>query len=130
MRIAVAGGGYLATKLARSRSRSKHELVCVVQDARRIRASCNPLLRWWQDSSLPKREVAGLAFRRRIPIVYIDKMTEQELLPLGLLCPDLLLVGGFSIILKRPLLELPRIGCVNCHSSLLPNTEVRIRSPR
>jgi methionyl-tRNA formyltransferase len=47
-------------------------------------------------------------------------MTEDELAPLRKIEPDLLLVGGFSIILKPSLLELPRTGCVNCHSSLLP----------
>ncbi|MFO7974653.1 MAG: methionyl-tRNA formyltransferase [Candidatus Hydrogenedentota bacterium] len=47
-------------------------------------------------------------------------MNEKELAPICHLEPDLILVGGFSIILKKPLLELPTIGCVNCHSSLLP----------
>jgi methionyl-tRNA formyltransferase len=47
-------------------------------------------------------------------------MTEDELEPLLRVAPDLLLVGGFSIILKEPLLSLPKVGCLNTHSSLLP----------
>ncbi len=120
MRIAVAGGGTLATRLAEAVLLSGHELVCVVQDGRRLRGMMQIFGPLVAGLFFAKREVAGLAFRRRIPLVFIDKMTEEELLPLRLLAPDLLLVGGFSIILKRPLLDLPRIGCVNCHSSLLP----------
>ena len=33
---------------------------------------------------------------------------------------DFLVVFAFGQILKRPLLELPRCGCVNVHASLLP----------
>jgi methionyl-tRNA formyltransferase len=62
----------------------------------------------------------GIAARRKIPVVYIDKMNEDELAPLREINPDLILVGGFSVILKKPIIELPKIGCLNVHSALLP----------
>ena len=34
--------------------------------------------------------------------------------------PDVVAVVAFGQILKKPLLELPLLGCVNCHFSLLP----------
>ncbi len=34
--------------------------------------------------------------------------------------PEVIAVVAFGQILKAPLLELPRFGCVNCHFSLLP----------
>ena len=34
--------------------------------------------------------------------------------------PDVVAVVAFGQFLRRPLLELPRFGCVNCHFSLLP----------
>lgn len=34
--------------------------------------------------------------------------------------PDVIAVVAFGQILKKPLLDLPRFGCVNCHFSLLP----------
>ena len=34
--------------------------------------------------------------------------------------PDVVVVVSFGQILRRPLLELPLFGCVNCHFSLLP----------
>lgn len=41
------------------------------------------------------------------------------------LAPDLIIVGGFSQILRGPLLAIPRLGSVNVHPSLLP----RYRGP-
>jgi len=35
-------------------------------------------------------------------------------------CPDVVAVVAYGQILRKPLLELPRFGCVNCHFSLLP----------
>jgi methionyl-tRNA formyltransferase len=37
-----------------------------------------------------------------------------------LLGVDLIVVAGFSRILKRPLIGAPRLGCINVHLSLLP----------
>lgn len=37
------------------------------------------------------------------------------------LCPDLIVVAAFGLILGRWILELPAAGCVNLHASLLPN---------
>ena len=36
------------------------------------------------------------------------------------LAPDLIVVAAFGQILPRELLEIPRLGCVNIHASLLP----------
>ncbi len=41
-------------------------------------------------------------------------------LRLKALSPDFLVVVSYGQLLKRPLLELPRLGCVNVHASLLP----------
>lgn len=62
----------------------------------------------------------GVAAKYRIPIIWLDRLAESELDELRAVRADVLLVAGFSIILKRKVLDVPRIGCVNCHSSLLP----------
>lgn len=120
MRVALAGSGYMATRFAHAILRSGHELCAVIQDGRQARG-----LRRWLYPAISrvvagKRSVSGIAKRKGIPIVYIDKMNERELAPLEAIKPDLILVGGFSIILKAPIIRLPRIGCLNCHSALLP----------
>ncbi len=120
MRIAVAGSGRLAVSLIRPLAESSHELVAVVQNGRETKG----LLR---RRAMPAclsvvgggSSATGFAVRNQLPIVWIDKMLD-DIDPLRKLEPDILLVGGFNIILKRPLLDLPRIGCVNTHSSLLP----------
>ena len=120
MRIAIAGDGRLAINLMEPLLASRHHVVALVQNGRRA-GSFQRRLREAAGRLLgPLAGVIGLALRNGIPLIWIDRMTDDELAPLRAISPDVLLVGGFSIILKKPILEAPRIGCVNTHSSLLP----------
>lgn len=120
MRIAIAGSGRLAACLMRSLLDSSHEVVALVQNGRLSRGLKRSLTASAAYAFGPQTSVLALAARNDVTVVWIDRMDDADLAPLRLLEPDVLLVGGFSIILKRPLLDLPRLGCVNCHSSLLP----------
>lgn len=120
LRIAIAGGGRLGINLLEPLLKSRHKIVAVVQDGRRVRGINRTLQPWLSRFIRDPHSVPGRAKRLGLPIIWIDKMTENELAPLRKLDVDLLLVGGFGIILKKTILELPRLGCVNCHSSLLP----------
>ena len=120
MRIALVGSGTLSVKMLLPLLDSKHEVVAVIVDGRATKG-----LRRWLDPRLARWfrgefSLGGQAQKYEIPIYYIDKMTEEEVAPLKKLKLDLILVGGFSIILKKPLLDIPRLGCINTHSSLLP----------
>ena len=120
MRIAIAGSGLLGTSLLTPLLNSSHEVVAILQDGRQTRGFRRvwiPALARWLGG---RNSMTALARRNRLPIFWIDRMTEEELAPLRALKPDLILVGGFSIIFKTPLLDLPTHGCVNTHSSLLP----------
>jgi methionyl-tRNA formyltransferase len=46
--------------------------------------------------------------------------SEESLATIRSWKPDVIAVVAFGQILKKPLLELPPFGCVNCHFSLLP----------
>ena len=120
MRIAIVGEGHLAMGLMGPLLGSGHEVVALVQNGRASKGLRRSFLRAAGRIAGPFAGITGLALRRGIHVVWIDRMTEDELAPLRAQAPDVLLVGGFSIILKKPILELPRIGCVNVHSSLLP----------
>jgi methionyl-tRNA formyltransferase len=120
MRIVLAGSGYMATRFARSILNSPHELCAVIQDGRQTRGIKRWLIPAITNIFSGERSVSGIAKRKGLPIFYIDKMNDTELAPLKALEPDLILVGGFSIILKAPIIRIPRIGCLNCHSALLP----------
>lgn len=120
MRIAVAGNGPLAVRLMQALIESGHEVVGAIQNGRKTRGVKRKLTTMAGASLAAESTVVGLAVRHRVPVVWIDRMDEEELAPMRDLKPDLLLVGGFDIILKKPILALPRLGCVNVHSSLLP----------
>lgn len=119
MRIAVAGSGLLAAGMLRALAGSRHMIVAVVQNGRREKGIRRRLIPAYLSVVGGASSATGFAFRRGIPVIWIDRLAE-DLEPLRALEPDVLLVGGFDIILKRQVLELPRIGCVNAHSSLLP----------
>jgi len=120
MRIALAGSGRLGVGILRALSGTRHEIVAIVQDGRTT-------TRFWR-FVIPvmgrifggQNSITGAARRKKIPIVWLDKMDEKELGALRVLDIDILLVGGFSIILKQPILDVPKVACVNTHSSLLP----------
>ena len=120
MRIGIVGSGTLSVKMLLPLLDSKHEVAAVILDGRQTRG-----FRRWLDPRLARWfrgefSLGGQARKYEIPIFYIDKMTGEEVAPLEKLRLDLILVGGFSIILKKPLLAIPRLGCINTHSSLLP----------
>lgn len=120
MRIAIAASGRLGATVARPLLASTHKVVAVVQDGRQSKGVWRFLAHLGAAFFGGANNMLALARRNRLPIIYIDKMTDEELAPLRKLDIDVLLVCGFAIILKKPLLELPHIGCVNMHSSLLP----------
>lgn len=51
------------------------------------------------------------------PINFKDEVAINELANLK---PDLLIVIAYGLILPRAVLDIPRLGCVNVHASLLP----------
>lgn len=120
MRIAVAASGKLGTSVLRPLLESSHQVVAVLQDGRQVRGHRRCTSRWLARLLGGRDNFLKLAARHRLPVHYIDKMDEAELAPLRSLEIDVLLVSGFAIILKPALIGLPRIGCVNMHSSLLP----------
>lgn len=121
MRIAVAGTGKLGSSVLVPLLESSHEVVAVVQDGRKTKGLRRWLDPWLLRFTSASMSFSGVAKRAGLPIIYIDKMTEEELAPLRALDIDLLIVSGFAIILKEPLINLPNVGAINCHSSLLPN---------
>lgn len=45
---------------------------------------------------------------------------EAEQAALRRLAPDLLVVVAYGLLLPQPVLDIPRLGCINVHASLLP----------
>ncbi len=112
MRIVFMGTPEFALPALDALARSGHELVCVYTrpDARSGRGSA---LR----PSPVKARAAELGLEVRCPDSLRD---EGELDALRALAPDLVAVAAYGLILPREVLEIPRLGCVNIHGSLLP----------
>lgn len=61
------------------------------------------------------------ALDRQIPVYQpLNFKHEDDVAALAQLKPDLMVVIAYGLILPRSVLEIPRLGCINVHASLLP----------
>jgi methionyl-tRNA formyltransferase len=66
----------------------------------------------------PVKQLAGTA---GLPVLQPERARDEKfLVELRALAPDLIVVAAFGQILPKGILELPRFGCLNVHTSLLP----------
>ncbi|MFD2171449.1 methionyl-tRNA formyltransferase [Tumebacillus lipolyticus] len=67
----------------------------------------------------PPVKVAAL--RHNLPVLQPEKVrTEESLQALRAYDADLLITAAYGQILPKALLDMPRLGCINVHASLLP----------
>lgn len=65
--------------------------------------------------------VKQLALAHRIEVDQPERLrTEEQRARLAACTPDVLVVAAYGLILPPAVLELPRLGCLNIHASLLP----------
>lgn len=65
--------------------------------------------------------VKMLAQEYNIPVYQPQSFKHQETIDeLAALNPDLIVVTAYGLILPQQVLDIPRLGCVNVHASLLP----------
>ncbi|HME45979.1 MAG TPA: methionyl-tRNA formyltransferase [Syntrophorhabdales bacterium] len=65
-------------------------------------------------------EVAQLARRLKLPLFEIDSFKDPAARDLAALKPDLLVVVSFGLLIPKWFLDVPIIGAINVHPSLLP----------
>ena len=91
------------------------DVVCVVTH------KDSPTETIWFDS------VAGLAARHDIPVITPEEPNDPAVVAeLALLKPDFLFSFYYRLMLKAPLLDLPKHGAWNMHGSLLPKYRGRV----
>lgn len=74
-----------------------------------------------RDLKLQPSPVKQLALKAGLPVLQPAKAREEQFIAeLRAYQPDLIAVAAFGQILPRSILELPRYGCLNVHTSLLP----------
>jgi methionyl-tRNA formyltransferase len=65
--------------------------------------------------------VKQLALARGIEVDQPEKLrTDEQRSRLVACAPDVLVVAAYGLILPKAVLDLPRLGCINIHASLLP----------
>lgn len=109
--IVFAGTPQFAASLLLALLSQKHRIVAVYTQpdrpagrGRKLRAS--PVKQLATD--------AGLAVRQP------ERLDEHECAQLAALSADVMLVCAYGLLLPQQALDLPRLGCINVHTSLLP----------
>ncbi|WP_339650758.1 methionyl-tRNA formyltransferase [Halopseudomonas pelagia] len=65
--------------------------------------------------------VKQLALQHQLPVFQPERLRSPEAqAELAALRPDLLVVVAYGLILPQAVLDIPRLGCINSHASLLP----------
>lgn len=65
--------------------------------------------------------VKQLAQQHDLPVLQPESLrTEEAQAELAALEPDLMVVVAYGLILPQAVLDIPRLGCINSHASLLP----------
>jgi methionyl-tRNA formyltransferase len=112
LHIAYFGTPEFAVPALEALFRSSHPVVAVVSQPDRPRGRGQRL------TATPTKEV-GL--RHGVPVLQPAKLRDEGFLgALRALAPDLGVVAAYGRILPESLLELPRLGMINVHASLLP----------
>ncbi|MCC6127733.1 MAG: methionyl-tRNA formyltransferase, partial [Chlamydiae bacterium] len=74
-----------------------------------------------RSGALAPSEVKELALQKALPVLQPKKASDPNFLEeLKKIQADLYVVVAFGQILPQKLLDLPRLGCINVHASLLP----------
>lgn len=97
------------------------EMLAEADDLDLIAVVCQPDRPAGRKRELKQPATKLAAMRYGVPVLQPEKIRSPEAVAsIAALNPDLIMVMAYGQILPRPLLELPSMGCLNLHASLLP----------
>ena len=112
MRIVFAGTPKFAVKSLSVLNQSEHEVIAVY---------CQPDRPKGRGKVLTACPVKVCAKANNLLVIqpedFKDKQSQTQL---ALLNPDVMVVAAYGQILPKAVLEIPKLGCLNIHASLLP----------
>ena len=112
MRIIYMGTPQIAVPALESIIDAGYEVVAAVTQPDRAKGRHKELV------ACPVKEAAAA---HAIPVLQPEKARDEAFIEkLRLLRPDLIVVMAYGQILTKALLDVPRLGCINIHASLLP----------
>lgn len=111
LRLVMMGTGRFAVPTFRALCESKHRVLALFTQPDRSG-------RGHHRHRNPMKEIA---LERGIPVFQPERVRDADVLQdLARLEPDLCVVAAYGQILPKQLLEIPRLGAINVHASLLP----------
>ena len=112
MRIVFAGTPEFAAEHLKALLASSYEIVAVYTQPDRPAG---------RGQKLMPSPVKQLAQQQGIPVMQPPTLRAPEAQEaLSALSPDLMVVVAYGLILPQVVLDIPRLGCINSHASLLP----------
>jgi methionyl-tRNA formyltransferase len=112
LRIIFAGTPEFAAETLAALLETRHELVAVY---------CQPDRPAGRGRELKAGPVKALAQSRQLPVFQpLSLKTPEAQAELAALRPDLMIVAAYGLLLPQAVLDIPRLGCINVHGSLLP----------
>ena len=74
-----------------------------------------------RDLKLSPSPVKACALEAKLPVLQPERARDETFIAeLRRLAPDIIVVVAYGQILPRAILEVPKYGCLNVHTSLLP----------
>lgn len=112
MRIVFAGTPEFAAEHLKALLDSPYEIVAVYTQPDRPAG---------RGQKLMPSAVKALAVAHGVPVLQPQTLRNAEAqAELAALQPDLMVVVAYGLILPQAVLDIPRLGCINSHASLLP----------
>lgn len=111
MRIVFMGTPEFAVPSLQALLDSGHQVIAVFTQPDRPRGRGNKLV---------PSPVKVLAQAHGVPVYQPEKIRRESVADLRQLAPDAYVTAAFGQILSQELLDIPPMGCVNVHASLLP----------
>ena len=112
LRIVFAGTPDFAAESLRALLQGHHEVIAVYTQPDRPAG---------RGRGLKASPVKALAQAHEIPVLQPHSLRDIDARnELAALQPDLMVVAAYGLILPQQVLEIPRLGCINVHASLLP----------
>ena len=90
---------------------AKHDVICVVTQPDRPKG---------RRGGVVAPPVKLYAQKHNIKILQPETITDALVKNIQALSPDLIVVVAYGKILPKQILDIPRLGCINAHASLLP----------
>ena len=112
LRIVFAGTPEFAAEHLKALLDSPHQIVAVYSQPDRPAG---------RGQKLAASPVKQLAVQHQIAVLQPQTLRDPAAqAELAVLAPDLLVVVAYGLILPQAVLDIPRLGCINSHASLLP----------